>query len=126
MSGAITLGAVNMEAADPAALAAFWGRLLGSGTPTEVGGGAVFLPAGTPDGLSMFFQPSDGPRPDHQGQHLDLTVPWGTREAEVSRAVNLGATHEWDVLEEYPWVRWSTLSDPEGNLFCLAEHPPQD
>ena len=73
----------------------------------------------------MFFQQRTGPRPDRQGQHLDLTVPWGNREAEVGRAVGLGATHEWDVLDEVPWVHWSTLSDPEGNLFCLAEHPPR-
>jgi len=28
------------------------------------------------------------------------------------------------VLDEVPWVQWSTLSDPEDNLFCIAEHPP--
>jgi hypothetical protein len=73
----------------------------------------------------MFFGPRTDPRPDRQGQHLDLTVPWGTREHEVARAVGLGATHRWDVLDEVPWVQWSTLADPEGNLFCLAEHPPE-
>jgi hypothetical protein len=23
-------------------------------------------------------------------------------------------------------VQWTTLADPEGNLFCVAEHPPVD
>lgn len=26
--------------------------------------------------------------------------------------------------EEFAHVRWTTLADPEGNLFCVAEHPP--
>jgi len=119
---AITLGSVNVEADDPAGLARFWAGLLG----TSIAGqqdGHVFL-AARPGGFAMFFQPRNAPRPEHQAQHLDLTVPWETRVAEVERAVALGATHRWDVLDEVPWVRWSTLSDPEGNLFCLAEHPP--
>lgn len=40
------------------------------------------------------------------------------------RAEALGANVEWHVLDEYPHVQWTTLSDPEGNLFCIAEHPP--
>jgi hypothetical protein len=120
----ITLGAVNVEADDPPTLAAFWADLLGG----AVEGGAdgfVFVGAREPGGFAMFFQRRTGPRPERQGQHLDLTVPWGSRQPEVDRAVGLGATHRWDVLDEVPWVRWSTLADPEGNLFCIAEHPPQ-
>ncbi|MCZ2820834.1 VOC family protein [Modestobacter sp. VKM Ac-2977] len=120
---AITLGAVNVEADDPPALARFWAALLG----TRIAGeeqGHVFLAPGPDGGFAMFFQPRSGARPERQGQHLDLTVPWETRVAEVERAVALGAVHRWDVLDEVPWVRWSTLADPEGNLFCIAEHPP--
>ena len=120
---AITLGSVNVEADDPWALASFWARLLGS-TVTGDPDGPVFVPARESGGFAMFFQPRTGPRPQQQGQHLDLTVPWGARTAEVERAIGLGATHRWDVLDEVPWVQWSTLSDPEGNLFCIAEHPP--
>jgi hypothetical protein len=74
----------------------------------------------------LFFRTRTAPRPEHQGQHLDLTVPWGSRASEVERLVASGATHRWDVLDEVPWVQWSTLVDPEGNLFCVAEHPPAD
>ncbi|MCZ2860033.1 VOC family protein [Blastococcus sp. VKM Ac-2987] len=125
MSGgiAITLGAVNVESDAPRALAAFWAQLLG-GTVEGDHDGFAFVAAREPGGFAMFFQARSDPRPDRQGQHLDLTVPWGTRNAEVARAVSLGATHRWDVLDEVPWVQWSTLSDPEGNLFCIAEHPP--
>jgi hypothetical protein len=120
---AITLGSVNVEADDPVALAAFWARLLGGAVQGEHDG-HVFVAAREPGGFAMFFRPRTGPRPERQGQHLDLTVPWGSRQEEVGRAVGLGAAHRWDVLDEMPWVQWSTLSDPEGNLFCIAEHPP--
>ncbi|MCW2775787.1 MAG: hypothetical protein JWN91_4113 [Nocardioides sp.] len=119
----VTLGAVNVASDDPAGLAAFWAGVLGSAVPPR-SDGAVFLPAAGPEGFAMFFGPRGGERPSAQGQHLDLTVPWGSRAAEVERIVGLGATHRWDILDEAPWVQWSTLEDPEGNLFCVAEHPP--
>ena len=122
-STAISLGAVNVAADDPAALAGIWMELLGS-TMAGQQDDFVFLEPAVDGGFAMFFQRRSGPRPERSGQHLDLTVPWGTRTAQVARAVTLGATHHWDVLDEVPWVQWSTLSDPEGNLFCLAEHPP--
>ncbi len=120
----ITLGAVNLEADDPAALAAFWAAALG-GTVNDSTTGSHYLSPRDPSGFGMFFQPRTAPRPVHQAQHLDLTVPWGSRTAEVARLVALGAVHRWDVLDEVPWVQWSTLADPEGNLFCVAEHPPR-
>jgi hypothetical protein len=120
----ITLGAVNLEATNPTALAAFWAAATGA-TPAS-GGESVYLPPATPTGFAMFFQPRTAPRPEHQASHLDLTVPWGSRQAEVDRLVALGATYKWDVLDEHPHVQWTTLTDPEGNLFCVAEHPPAD
>jgi hypothetical protein len=118
----ITLGAVNLEANDPVALAGFWAAATGA-TPAPAGD-SVYLPPATPTGFAMFFQPRTAPRPEHQASHLDLTVPWGSRQTEVDRLVELGAIFRWDVLEEHPHVQWTTLADPEGNLFCIAEHPP--
>ncbi|WP_028474889.1 VOC family protein [Nocardioides alkalitolerans] len=118
-----TLGAVNLEVDDPTALAVFWAEALGS--TAHPAGENVYLAPG-PGGFGLFLTPRSGPRPDHQAQHLDLTVPWGSRTATVARLVALGASHRWDVLDEVPWVQWSTLADPEGTLFCVAEHPPTD
>jgi hypothetical protein len=118
----ITLGAVNLEAQDPLALATFWASVIGTEPPS--GEGSVYLPPASPDGFAMFFQPMRGPRPERQTFHLDLTVPWGSRQQEVERVTDLGASHCWDVLDEVPHVQWTTMSDPEGNLFCIAEHPP--
>ncbi|MCW2794458.1 MAG: hypothetical protein JWO76_3556 [Nocardioides sp.] len=118
----ITLGAVNLEAEDPALVARFWAEVIGS-TPAP-GGDAYYLPPSGPGGFAMFVQPLTGPRTERSTIHLDLTVPWGDRDGEVARIVSLGATWRWDVLDEVPHVRWTTLADPEGNLFCVAEHPP--
>lgn len=118
----ITLGAFNLEAQDPTALAGFWASVTGA-TPSP-GGESVYLPPAMPGGFAMFFQPLTAPRPSHQASHLDLTVPWGSRQAEVDRLLALGATYKWDVLDEFPHVQWTTLADPEGNLFCVADHPP--
>jgi len=118
----VTLGAVNVEAKDPQALADFWSGVTGN----QIAGGpdSFYLPPAGPDGFAMFFQPSTHPRTDSQVAHLDLTVPWGSRATEVQRVIALGASHKWDVLEEVEHVQWTTLADPEGNLFCIAEHPP--
>ena len=48
--------------------------------------------------------------------HLDLAV--ADRAGEVTRLVGLGATHSYDKDE---WgITWSTLTDPEGNEFCVS------
>ncbi|MCW2827845.1 MAG: hypothetical protein JWQ67_1461 [Marmoricola sp.] len=121
-AGPVTLGAINMEADDPHALVSFWAEVTG-GTPAA-SGDHVYLPPAGPGGFAMFFQPLTGPRPARNTVHLDLTVPWGSRVATGDRFLARGATHLWDVLEEYQHVQWTTLADPEGNPFCVAEHPP--
>ncbi|WP_425861188.1 VOC family protein [Arthrobacter sp. TWP1-1] len=121
-NSAITLGAINMEAADPLGLADFWAAVTGSAQ--SVNGDSVYLAPSGPAGFGMFFQRGSVPRGEHQAAHLDLTVPWGSRQNEVERIMGLGAIFKWDVLEEFAHVQWTTLADPEGNLFCIAEHPP--
>ncbi|MCT1607369.1 VOC family protein [Nesterenkonia massiliensis] len=118
----ITFGAWNVQAEDPDRLATFWAEFLQVAPQLSID--SAYLPAAGAGGVPMMFQLRSDPRPQYQVAHLDLTVPWDRRETEVRRALRLGALHEWDVLDEYPHVQWSTLSDPEGNLFCLAEHPP--
>jgi hypothetical protein len=111
-----------MEAADPLRLATFWAAVTGSKPAPD--GETVYVPATGPGGFAFFIQPLTGPRPERLTIHLDLTVPWPTRRDEVERLESLGATKRWDVLDEHPHVQWTTMADPEGNLFCVAEHPP--
>lgn len=44
----------------------------------------------------------------------------GRREEQVARMLELGATREWDALDEVHWVEWTTMADPDGNLFCVS------
>ena len=111
----LSLGAVNMQAQDPTALAAFWALATGT-TPSPIGA-SVYLPAAGPDGFALFVQPLTGPRPDHQMTHLDLTVPWGTRQAEVERLLDLGAVHRWD---EWRPPRWCATGSVTGEASCRA------
>src|SRR4051794_36340895 len=113
----VTLGAINMAAQDPVSLSNFWAAVTGG--QRELAGGSAYLAPSGPGGFGMFFQPRDGNRPTQQDAHLDLTVPWGSRQSEVERVLGLGATFQWDVLEEFEHVQWTTLADPEGNLFCI-------
>ena len=122
MNRLVSLGAVNIEAADPISLSAFWARV--SGGTVVVSGDTAFLASAGPGGFAMFFRPLAGSRPERSTMHLDLTVPWGARSSEVDRIESYGATRQWDVLDEVPHVQWTTMTDPEGNSFCVAEHPP--
>lgn len=56
-----------------------------------------------------------------QRDHLRAVTPGG-RSSEVERLVALGAQWRWDDVGEVPGVDRTALADPEGNLFCLAEH----
>ncbi|OMQ14494.1 hypothetical protein A7K94_0216240 [Modestobacter sp. VKM Ac-2676] len=118
---AISLGSVTVEATSPRALASFWAELLGGVVVEETG--HVFVSAREPDASPC--SSGRGRRPPGAagaapGPHRAVGQP----RRGGARAIELGATHRWDVLDEHPWVQWSTLADPDGNLFCLAEHPP--
>jgi hypothetical protein len=51
--------------------------------------------------------------------HLDLAS--AERAADVARLVGLGAVEVGE--REVPGARWTTLRDPDGNEFCVAEEP---
>lgn len=113
---------VNLQAEDVAVQATFWAGALGS-EATDMGTGA-YVPAAGPAGVTLVVRPRTAPRGPVETQHLDLTVPWGSREGEVVRLVALGASRLWDVLDEVPGARWTTLADPKGNQFCVVEQQP--
>lgn len=50
--------------------------------------------------------------------HLDLAPTDLTREAEIERVLELGAT-EVDDLRHDDGTGWMVLADPEGNEFCI-------
>jgi hypothetical protein len=50
--------------------------------------------------------------------HFDLRPVEGTRDAELARLIELGAT-EVDDLRKPDGGGWVVLADPEGNEFCI-------
>ena len=55
----------------------------------------------------------------HNPVHLDLRVD--DVEAEVARLQPLGATIEWTIDGTADGgSRWTTMSDPQGTLFCVC------
>jgi predicted enzyme related to lactoylglutathione lyase len=55
--------------------------------------------------------------------HLDLRPVDGTREEEVARLVELGAV-EFEDHRRPDGTGWITLTDPEGNEFCVLTAKP--
>ncbi|KRF13773.1 glyoxalase [Nocardioides sp. Soil797] len=52
--------------------------------------------------------------------HFDLRPSDGTRDAEVTRLLEAGATQVADLRGKYgPGSGWVVLADPEGNEFCI-------
>jgi hypothetical protein len=135
---------VTFDAADPAALAGFWKRVLGyveqpppegwsswEDWATEMGiaedrwndQSAIVDPDG--DGPRLFFQRVPEAKAGKNRVHLDVRAAPGLEDdarrlrlrEEAERLVALGATELYELEERGAF--WITLQDPEGNEFCL-------
>lgn len=137
---------VTFDAADPRALAAFWGETLGyveqpppqgfdsweawaeaNGMPRE--DWDKYDARVDPDGAGprLYFQRVPEPKTAKNRVHLDLAVGGGRGTppeelrrniaAAVERAVAAGATKVREVDERDEY--WVVLQDPEGNEFCM-------
>ena len=137
---------VTFDAADPQALAAFWGELIGyveQDPPEGFDSWAAWAVANglpredwdryaarvDPDGVGprLYFQRVPEPKTAKNRVHLDLAVSGGRGTpveerrrhvaAAVERAVAAGATRLRAVDEDDE--HWVVLQDPEGNEFCM-------
>jgi len=115
--------AVNIGCADPAALADFWGKVLG--LPATPGVTAPEVRAvGTTDQGSrpqMVFYPA--PEAERVIGGFVPTLQTEHHDEEVKRLAGLGAKL---VNEAYlPPIRLTVFADPEGNRFQLATFEPE-
>ncbi|MFI6167706.1 VOC family protein [Nocardia sp. NPDC051052] len=112
----LSLAHITVDCADAATLAGFWSELLDK--PVDAGASARFATVGSASGLSpllMFIQVPDK-NPGKNVIHLDFHAEdWHQH---VERAVSLGAKRIGD-FDEYG-AQWTTLADPEGNLFDIG------
>jgi len=113
------LGTVTFDCADPQRLAGFWAAALKTSIAGDYGEFVVLAPP-PEGGTRLGFQRVPEPRAGKNRVHIDLE---GTsRVAEVARLVELGAAVSYDQVDVVPDFDWTTLTDPEGNEFCVAEH----
>ena len=108
----LTIECVTIDAVDAPALAAFWAELLGATVVTDDEGDVWIERPGMPD---LLFLPNSDARVVKNRLHLDLRPD--DRDAEVARALALGATRV-DIGQSSD-VSWVVLADPEGNEFCI-------
>jgi len=101
-------------------IAAFWSALLQR--PIMDGANQFFAmipPSEDRSFPALMFLGVPEPRQVKNRMHFDLVAT--DIQAEVERAVSLGATKVAD-FDEYG-TRWTTMTDPEGNVFDIGLPP---
>ncbi len=117
----LTLESITFDCDDALAVATFWSAALDM--PIDPDGSAEFASIGRAESapqtpIWMFSKVPEGKTAKNR-MHVDLTA--ADRRAEVDRLIGLGAKPLRDVEE---WGHsWTVLHDPEGNEFCVAQHP---
>jgi predicted enzyme related to lactoylglutathione lyase len=118
----LSWGSVNIDAADPAGLADFWGEVLGRPVRPGVTPGTMTVDA--PDsgsGLQMIIVRATEPVKVGGGFCPNLFTDH--HDAETKRLTGLGAKLVNEVYltsADHPTIRLTVLADPEGNPFNLA------
>ena len=107
---------ITVDSNDPRRLARWWAERTDGEVVAENDG--WFVVVALPSGLRLGVQHVDDPTPGKNRLHLDLGAP--DLDAEVQRLTSAGA----QVVAERSMgdFRWVTLSDPDGNEFCVANH----
>ncbi|MFI6950827.1 VOC family protein [Streptomyces sp. NPDC050422] len=108
---------VAVDCADAYALARFWGEALGRPLHPDDKPGDPEVDVMLPEGPLLHFNQVPEPKTVKNRLHLCLR-PKTTREEEVARLLDLGATLV-DDRREPDGAGWAVLADPEGNEFCV-------
>ncbi len=107
---------LSVDCHDPAGLAAFWCSVLGyrvvDEEPDLVG---IASEEATPPTIVFVRVPEA--KTIKNRLHMDVNPVDRDQDDEVARLLDLGARHA-DVGQG-PNVSWRTLTDPEGNEFCV-------
>lgn len=111
----LSLGAITIDCADVTMTTTFWSRVLDRPTGLDTNEFFADIPA-TETGPGWLFLRAEPRGAGKNPVHVDLVDP--DYPAEVERVVALGAERVGD-FDEYG-VAWTTLRDPEGNLFDIG------
>ncbi|MEU9291941.1 VOC family protein [Streptomyces sp. NPDC048275] len=106
-----------IDCADAYELARFWSEVLGCPLHPEDKPGAPETEVRLPEGPLLHFNQVPEPKTIKNRVHLRLR-PKTSREEEVERLLNLGATLVAD-RREPDGAGWAILADPESDGFCI-------
>jgi Glyoxalase-like domain len=118
----VSFAALNIDCADPAALADFWGNALGRPVSPGAVAGDMAVDATDPaSGPRLIFHPL--PEPETVTNRLRPILLTGHHDEETERLTGLGAKPLNET--KLPAVRQTTFADPEGNEFDLVTWQPE-
>jgi predicted enzyme related to lactoylglutathione lyase len=117
----LSIASITFDCRDAEKVAGFWSAALEVALDPEPAPSRFFASLGrsNPDAhVTMMFINVPESKTIKNRMHLDLQAD--DRAKEVKRLIGLGAMLVHDKDES--GVRWTTLTDPEGNEFCVATH----
>ncbi|WP_308257440.1 VOC family protein [Pseudonocardia lacus] len=110
----------SFDARDSYSQSVFWGRVLGftedPDDPNLPGHEECMIFSADRGQRILFIEVPDAKQVKNR-VHLDLVPVEGTRDEELARLLELGATVVDD--RRRPDGGWVVLADPEGNEFCI-------
>lgn len=113
----LSLAMVTTDSTDPKPLAEWWAEQLGAQITQDFDGWFYIIEGGRAP-LRLAFQKVEETTAGKNRLHLDLGAD--DPDAEVNRLVEAGASLVgWRGEEGF---RWATLTDPQGNEFCVASN----
>jgi predicted enzyme related to lactoylglutathione lyase len=113
----LSFAALNIDCADPAVLADFWGKALGRPVSPGAVPGDMAVEATDPDsGPRLILHPV--PEPGTAKNRFRPILLTDHHDEETDRLTGLGAKPVNEIT--VPPVRLTTFSDPEGNEFDLV------
>ena len=122
MTDSLSFAALNIDCADPAALADFWGKALGRPVSPGAVAGDMAVDATDPaSGPRMILHPV--PEPETAKTRLRPILVTGHHDEETERLTGLGAKPLNET--KLPAVRLTAFADPEGNEFDLVTWQPE-
>ena len=115
----VILEQIVFDSADAQRLARFYAQVVER--EVDPGGNQYFATVGKSGSaplhpVLMFIQVPEG-KVGKNRLHVDLVSP--DRAADIQRAIDAGAKHVADFAEY--GTAWTTLADPEGNLFDIGD-----
>jgi hypothetical protein len=112
----VSIASITFDSADPQPLARWWADRFGAEITVNMDGFFLIVAGGSLP-TQLAFQKVDDPTPGKNKVHLDVHTD-DDLDAEVERWTTAGATalgkrNAGDFF-------WVTLTDPDGNEFCIA------